>query len=69
MLKAFNLIIDEDRSKIMTGLLVASQSDPKFRPFIIQHNLSDTYNTFIEEFGDKVHELNWCKDPTCDEKK
>lgn len=65
----YTLVIDQDRSRILTSLLVASQSDPKFQPFIHHYKLGDAYEAFVKELAGKVHELDWCEDPTCENKK
>lgn len=71
---AYNLIVDEQTSDTLNWIFsVYFQKVLDNDPEILESPDFKTYHRFswdlFTEIGKKTHELNWCKDPECPEKK
>ena len=65
----YNLIIDEDRNKILNGLINFLCQDEEVFKDVVIGNLgisTDVVLDFFEEITRKEHESNWCLDPKCE---
>ena len=65
----YTLTIDQDRSKILTALTSAAGQDPRLVMYLTSRGLNEPFLALLKEMADRVHELQWCEDPECDEKK
>jgi len=62
------LVIDKERDAILSILFECSmdgRSIGYFRSKIEAMRLKEPLKNFITECSDKMHALDWCKDPNC----
>lgn len=66
--KTFTLEINEGKHDIINALLSAVHEldAARFHRHLEKFELVKDYDELLEEFILKSHELDWCKDETCD---
>lgn len=67
----YTLVIDEDRDAVLGWIMAfIENTEPEmFAAKMIKEGKAEVWIGMMEEIGDKNHEMDWCKDPDCKEKK
>ena len=61
------LVIDPKESMVINGLINMALMSPTFLIDLEKNGLLEQFMGLSEQFTDKVHKLNWCTDPDCEE--
>jgi hypothetical protein len=65
----FVLLIDKERELLLNIAFQSLVSQPNFASTMHHHGLAEVIDDFLEEMAIKSHELGFCDDPECEDKK
>lgn len=63
-----NLVLDEDRARILKAVFQTAITSEQMLELAVElkrANLHVQFLEFFDEFSDKIHEKNWCRDKNC----
>lgn len=61
----FVLLVDEERFRVINGMIESAFSDRHFPHFIEHENLKKALDEFMKDFSVASHQRGWCRDPNC----
>lgn len=65
---SFSMVFDKDRAVAMTVILTVLMKAKLFierDPVYKKHEI-DIKDFIMDDFGEKIHEFDWCPDPKCE---
>lgn len=64
----FALLMDRKRFQVWNAIQNGYAFGVPFSEFMKtmkERGLMETFEKLADEFSDKIHEMDWCEDPTC----